>query len=254
MALSFLRLFLYLAMLLNAAPLKAAAPPPQSGITLHATRVIYPESAKKGVTLSLTNNNEHAYLMQSWIRPLDLSSGQVAAEVQGADDPTNTIPFIATPPLKRVNAGEKMTLLIRQTRNDLPNDRESVFAVSVKAIPSMPAKTEQTGNQLVIALVNNFKLFYRPAGLPAGGITQAANELHFSRQGDRLIVDNPTPFYLTFSHLTVGGSAVEPAELRLMVPPKGQQHYRLPKAANGDVQWQLLDENTEATPMQRQPL
>lgn len=254
MTLNILRPLIGVIMFLSAVPLTVAADPAPSGITLHSMRVIYPESAKKGVMFSLTNNTDQTYLMQSWMRHLDLSTGQVAAEVENGDQTAGTIPFIITPPLKRVDAGEKLTFLIRKTRNDLPKDRESVFFVSIKAIPNTQEKEAQKGNQLVVAVVNNIKLFYRPEGLPEGGIKHAATSLSFRQQGDQLIVDNPTPFYLTFAHLAVGGNALTSSELRTLVPPKGVQKYPLHKAAKSDVQWQLLDENTEATPIQRQSL
>lgn len=252
--LNFLRSLIGWAMLLSTACLAIAADNPPSGITLHSMRIIYPESAKKGVTFSLTNNTEQTYLMQSWIQHLDMNTGQVADEVESTDNTANAIPFIITPPLKRIEAGEKLTLLIRQTSRDLPTDLESVFFVSVKAIPSTQEKNTQANSQLIVAIVNNIKLFYRPDGLPKGGVKQAATSLRFSQQGDRLIVDNPTPFYFTFAYLAIGGETVDSSELRILVPPKGQAKYPLPKEAKGDVQWQLLDENMEVTPIKRQSL
>lgn len=240
----------WLFMLLSMSPLTGVADSIQSGITLHSLRVIYPESAKKGVTISLTNNTDQVYLMQSWMRSLNFSEGQIPAEVEGTDNTASTLPFIITPPLKRVDVGEKLTLLIRKASNDLPTDRESVFFISIKAIPSIPDNTGLTGNQMIVTIVNNIKIFYRPMTLPVGGIKDANKLLRFSRQGDQLVASNPTPFYLTFSNLTVGGYTVPPSELRNMVPPKGQQDYFLPKTVHGDVQWKLLDEHSEPTPIQ----
>lgn len=227
----------------------------QSGLTLHTTRIIYPASAKKGVTISLTNNTEYAYLMQSWLRHVDMATGQVdSASDSEAENAAAPIPFMVLPPLVRAAAGEKITLLIRKTGNDLPGDRESVFFVSVKAIPALAQENKQIGNQLVVAVVNNLKLFYRPEGLPEDGIIKASPLLRFSRQGDVLIVDNPTPFYLSFARLAIGGRGITPAERAKMVPPKGQQRYTLTAGSEGSIEWQLVDENSGMTPIQRQSL
>lgn len=243
-----------LAMLLLCSPFTSdASPQMPSGITLSQFRIIYSQSDAKGVTWSLTNNSDRAYLMQSWIRPMDFTTGLPLAEEKQAS-PKKPIPLLVTPPLNRVDSGEALTLRIRALDDSLPKDRESVFYLSVKGIPSIPDKATQTGGQLVVAVVNNVKLFYRPTGLPEGGVTQAASRLRFSRKGETLVVTNPTPFYLNFSQLTVGGKALPTEALRRLVPPQGQQDYPLDKSASGVVEWQLVDETSQATPTHRQTL
>ncbi|MNL78859.1 putative fimbrial chaperone YcbF precursor [compost metagenome] len=56
-------------------------------------------------------------------------------------------------------------------------------------------------------------------------------------------MSNPTPYHVTFGRLTVNGKAVDPEQLRRMVPPKGSQDYPLPAGVRGgSVVWQLIDE------------
>ncbi|MFV8766340.1 molecular chaperone, partial [Yersinia enterocolitica] len=78
--------------------------------------------------------------------------------------------------------------------------------------------------------------------------------LSFRREGNVLIAENPTPYWLTFSRLHVGASEMDKAQLRLMVPPKGQRQYRLPEGATGKVSWQLIDEDGWDTPFKHQNL
>lgn len=230
-----------------------AAPERATGFSLNQFRIVYPADEKKGITWSMTNNTERAWLMQSWIRPVDVSSGLPAAE-SDSKGPGDAIPLMVTPPLKRLDPGEQLTLRIRQTGMTLPQDRESVFYLSVKGIPSMPDKASQTGGQLVLAVVNNMKLFYRPQGLPGEGVKGAAKQLRFSLQNEVLVVENPTPFYLNFSQLTVGGKPLPADALRMLVPPKGQQRYPLSAGMRGEVTWQLIDEDSLVTPLLRQTL
>jgi fimbrial chaperone protein len=222
-----------------------------SGFSLNQFRIVYPATEKKGITWSMTNNTDRAYLMQSWIRPVDFTTGLPAAE---SNDKAfgGAIPLMVTPPLKRIDSGEPLTLRIRLTSTALPQDRESVFYLSVKGIPAMPDKASQSDGRLVLAVVNNMKLFYRPEGLPEEGVKGAAKQLRFSLQNDGLVVDNPTPFYLNFSRLTVGGESLAADELRRLVPPKGQQRYPVSAGRRGAVEWQLLDEDSLVTPLQRQ--
>ncbi len=54
-------------------------------------------------------------------------------------------------------------LRIVRAGGNLPEDRESVYYVNVKAIP--PAPAEESANTLQLAIKTRMKLFYRPAGL-----------------------------------------------------------------------------------------
>ncbi|QXA60063.1 molecular chaperone [Providencia rettgeri] len=225
----------------------AFAAEPRSGITLHSTRVIYPQSAQGGVTLSLTNNAETAYLVQSWIRPWDNQDSAVKV--------ASPAPFLVTPPLQRLSGKETLALRIRLTRNELPTDRESLFALMVKAIPSQSVNEASiqgnavSGARLVLAVETHLKLFYRPEGLKAEAIRDIAAQLHFQRAGAVLKVRNPTPYYVTFDALSVGDSAITPPSLYAMVPPFGEQTYPLPSnsASAHRVSWQLIDEFGSAT-------
>ena len=86
--------------------------------------------------------------MQSWVNA-DLE-GNVKA------------PFTVTPPLFRLNGGKENTLRVVKTAQALPEDRESVFWLSVKTVPP---EAEGKGNHLQIAVRTRIKLFYRPASL-----------------------------------------------------------------------------------------
>ncbi|EHU82176.1 gram-negative pili assembly chaperone, N-terminal domain protein [Escherichia coli DEC3F] len=105
----------------------------------------------------------------------------------------------------------------------LPQDRESVYWVNVKAIPSKSDDSENK-NVLQIAVRTRIKLFYRPAGLK-GDVKTAPNELRFTRNGNQLRVDNPTVFNITFNQFFANDKEIEKAG---MVPAKGALNITLP--------------------------
>ncbi|MHA7847366.1 fimbrial biogenesis chaperone [Serratia sp. D1N4] len=227
----------------------AQLPAAPKGISFQVLRVIYLESDKKGVTLTANNTTPYPYLMQSWIQPVDTATGNVAEGEHPA------MPFIVTPPLARLEANSELTLRIRRNGEPLPADRESVFFISMKAIPAQAAPDQRAEEkQMVLTITSNMKVFYRPAGLVKRAVADMAPKLKFRREGNQLIADNPTPYWLTFSHLKVGTAALDKAQLRLMVPPKGQQRYTLPSDASGKVTWQLIDEDGWDTPAEQRPL
>lgn len=221
----------------------------RSGITLQSTRVIYPQSKSKGVTFTLKNDTQTPYLIQS--RVADQILGSPSAK------PAAEVPFIVLPPLKRLDADEQLTLTIRLTKNTLQDDRESVFALQIKAIPAQSDsdKSATSGQvKVMLALQNTLKLFYRPQQLPVYTLDQITDKLRFVKQGDQLVVSNSGPYYVTFKSLAVGNTAIDANALFEMVPPFGQLTYPLSTSVSGEVHWQLINDYGQASEMYRRPL
>ena len=220
----------------------ARAESEDSGITLEATRVVYPATSTRGISFRLTNNTNTPWLMQSRV----WKWGEKTATAGTADSP-----FVVFPPLHRLSQGETLTLKIQLMRNQLPQDRESVFVLALKAIPAQPEleATPEGPSQarLHLATQNQMKLFYRPDTLPAYDAEEVADRLRFQIEEKGLRVENPTPFYVTFASLRVGGLPLEEKALIDMIPPQGERHYPLPAGRHGDVTWQLVNDYSRTT-------
>ncbi len=211
----------------------------KAGLTLQSTRVIYPASATGGINFSITNNNTVPYLMQTRV---------LEREASGDKTSGTPAPFIALPPLKRVEPGDKLTLRIRLINAYLRQDRESLFTLALKAIPSSHA----TEDGLVVATQNNLKLFYRPAGLPAWNTENVSEKLRFHRDRDQLKVENPTPYWVTFCALNIGGQSLS---ITRMVPPFDSQVYQLINGSSGnELSWQLVSDYGQCTAVSKQIL
>lgn len=227
--------------------------PARDGITLQSTRVIYPEEKNKGITFKIQNDTAHSYLIQSRISHAVAGSG-VSTDTKVA---AGSAPFIVLPPLKRLAPGEPLTLTIRQTQNTLPTDRESVFALQIKAIPAQTDNSEtlQPGQtRIALALQNTLKLFYRPQGLQPYDIKQISDALRFNRQGDNLEVINPGPYYVTFKSLSVGTTPIDNHALFEMVPPNGAVKYPLSAKVSGELHWELINDYGYASDTYSRPL
>ncbi|KRT24186.1 long polar fimbrial chaperone LpfB [Salmonella enterica subsp. enterica serovar Infantis] len=185
------------------------------GVALSSTRVIYDGSRKEA---SLTVNNKSTtdeFLIQSWI---DDANGN------------KKTPFIITPPLFKLSPTKNNVLRIVNTTNTLPQDRESVYWINVKAIPAKSEDAEAK-NVLQIAVRTRLKLFYRPAGLK-GNSMDGWNKLQFTSAGaNQIKVENPSAFNLTFNKFYANGRDIEKTG---MVPAKGSLNIELP-AGTGKV-------------------
>lgn len=196
------------------------------GIVIGGTRVFY-EDNKKEASLNVKNNNtENPFLIQSWV---DTGDGKTRG------------PFIVTPPLFRIEPLEERTLRIAKTRDDLPENKESLFYLNIRAIPpSDPASV----NTLKLVVKTRLKLFYRPRGLVTGA-QDAYKKLRFQLTGQTLTVENPTPWHVVFEYLKVGTTTLKQAD---MVGPFGQNVFTLPSTERSRrVTWSAINDYGGAT-------
>ncbi|HEP1044386.1 TPA: fimbria/pilus periplasmic chaperone [Serratia marcescens] len=185
----------------------ALAPAAQAAIALDRTRVIF-DGSVQSVSLSVSNQNKQLpYLAQGWLE----------------DEQGNKIqsPLTVLPPVQRIEPGKPSQMKIQAlpAAKLLPQDRETLYYFNLREIPPKSNKP----NSLQIALQTRIKLFYRPAAIaPERNAAPWQEQLTLSKQGDKYVVNNPTPYYVTLIDAASrkgaeGAKGFEP----LMVPPKG---------------------------------
>lgn len=212
------RVFLLLPLLLASGLATAAE---NGGVTIGATRLIF-DGGKKEASLSVSNSDSAPYLIQSWI------------ESQNND--RQKPPFIITPPLFRLDGNQQNLLRIVKIGGQLPADRESLYWLNVKAIPTNAAP--DNANTLQIAVRTRLKLIYRPASLK-GTPEEATHRLRWQQTGNRLTVSNPTPFYMNFYEVTVGNHPITEAAF---VAPMSSATFTTPGNAVGQVSWKIISD------------
>jgi chaperone protein EcpD len=179
-----------------------------------ATRIVF-QSDKRNASVIVTNPSNRPYAVQTWVNTL-------------SDDTTTAVPFIASPPLFRINPGKEQQVQISGLPNELPNDRESLFFFNVQEIPQA---VKEPGNVLNIAMRTRLKLFYRPVELTDNPMTRL-KDLRWSvtRSGGktRLTATNPSPFHVSFIRLEViAGGKTEKLLSPEMLAPLSTQEYEL---------------------------
>jgi P pilus assembly chaperone PapD len=207
-----------LAVCLFASPLTYAA-----GINIGATRVIFHGDAKDE-SISIGNNDNVPYLIQSWAQSMS-ETGTVG-----------DAPFMVTPPLFRLDGGKRNVMRIIRTGGNLPEDRESLYWLDIKSIPG--TNPDDKSNKLKLAIKTELKLIYRPASLKQNA-EKLTDQLKWSISGNRLTVNNPTPYYMNFSDIYVGSYKLKAPRY---APPFGTAKYTLPSNINGPVTWLIIND------------
>ena len=191
-----------------------------AGVIINGTRLIY-RGGKKESSIGISNPDATDYLVQSWAD----SGGKNLAKA----------PFLITPPLFRLDAKQENVLRVVRTGGNMPEDRESLFWLNIKAIPS--SKPVAGENTLQIAINTRIKLMYRPASIK-GRPEDVADKLEWHRECNDLVVNNPTPFYMDFQTVTLNGHKIDKATWAM---PKTETHFALPANTGGStVSWSII--------------
>ena len=196
--------------------------PAYAAIALDRTRIIF-DGGNKSVSLNISNENkELPYLAQAWI--------------EDPDGKKITSPLIVLPPVQRIEAGEKSQLKIQglPAVSQLPQDRETLYYFNLREIPPRSDKP----NTLQIALQTRIKMFYRPTSIIATPEILAnpwQEKLTLERKGDRMQVNNPTPYYITLSSAGAHKDKDIPSFEAVMVAPFGNAMLNVSASVLGNT-------------------
>lgn len=200
----------------------AILPVAQAGVVIGGTRLIY-DGGKKESSLSVNNKDTAPFLIQSWVE----TTGGGAEKA----------PFMITPPLFRLDGGQQNVLRVIRAGGNLAGDKESLYWLNIKSIPSSEKKEGQ--NTLQVAVKTRIKLIYRPEGLK--GIPEEVTEkLKWQRSGNQLQVTNPTPFYMNFQEVVIGGKVIKDATY---IAPMSSTSFAMPAGVTGNrVSWKIIND------------
>lgn len=201
------------------------------GIVLGGTRIIYPLGSKQEQVSIHNTDKKITFLVQSWVESAD---GQ------------KTKDFVVTPPLYTSAPGNENMLRLVSSSQAAPKDRESLFFFNAKAIPAVDKNAIEGKNALIIATVTRIKLFVRPAGLKPEP-EAAPSRLRFRTSGGKLMIMNPTPYYLTLANLKSGHLALADT----MVAPLSESSVALPPGAGGEITFSTVNDYGGMTPLQK---
>lgn len=213
-----------------------------TGFDFTLQRYVYKESDSGGISVDLKNGNNNSYLMESWIANTDheslLPKENKASEI---------VPFVILPPLKMLEANTQTSWNIRRTGNKvnneaLPDDRESIFWIGIRGIPSEDKNKKENSVQLNIIPNFYFKLLYRPKKIEDLKTDKLAKDIKVTRKNNVLILENPTPFYFTFEYLKVAGTNIKNGDREITLPPFSTKEITLPNNNTGKIEWRFTNE------------
>ncbi|MCU6346175.1 fimbrial biogenesis chaperone [Enterobacter quasiroggenkampii] len=193
-----------------------------AGVQIGGTRIIYNEKEKEA-SIQLRNPDDKAFLVQSWTET-----------ETGTPDKT----FAVTPPLFRLDAHQNNSLRILFRGSPLQSDRETLFWLNVKAIPSTTPSDGE--NQLQLAVKTRIKLIYRPDSLKKNSPEDFASRLKWQKTGNSLTVNNDSAFYMNFASVALNGVQLNNVTY---VAPKSSKTFPLGSVpTGGKIEWKVFND------------
>ncbi|AVR66231.1 MULTISPECIES: fimbrial biogenesis chaperone [Pseudomonas aeruginosa group] len=210
--------------------------PAEAGLVAQGTRVVFPGNERE-VTLRVNNTSSVPVLAQAWI---DDGREDVPPEQLN-------MPFSITPAVARVEPNGGLVLRVAYLGTALPKDRESVFWLNILEVPP---RDESDENALQFSFRSRLKLFFRPSQLKSA--ESAPEKLRWKLVGSAgrspvVRVDNPTPYFVSFSdvEVLVDGRAVSIGNG--MVSPFSRKDFGAKKnmpldSRNASVRYEVIND------------
>ncbi|ENG6255435.1 fimbria/pilus periplasmic chaperone [Yersinia enterocolitica] len=212
-------------------------------VKVDETRAIYPLSSVKGISLSMMNPQDYPILVQTQVK---------------GEDKRSPAPFVVTPPLFRLDAGMQGRVRVIRTGGNFPQDRESLQWLCLTGVPPKEGdmwdnshhdknkETQDVNLDVRLSISTCMKLLIRPEQLKQKP-EDVAGELIWQRNGKQLQVNNPTPFYISFKSINLGGKDINlsSAGENTYVAPFGERSYALPVDMVGspvEVNWKIIND------------
>lgn len=154
-----------------------------AAFVLNGTRFIYQEGADS-TSIQVNNNSNSDYAGQAWIENIDKES---------------KVSFVSLPSFFELKSEESQLLRLIKVRDNLPEDRESLFWLNVQEIPQIDKRAT---NKMVVAINTRVKLLYRPKALQPER-KDAENKISYflDKKNGKVRLKNPTGYYFAIQSL-----------------------------------------------------
>lgn len=196
-----------------------------ASVIMTGTRIIYNEGSRS-VDVNLKNQSNFPYVVQTWFD---------AGKMSGGPDASVQVPFIATPPVFRIQPGAGQVVKVTFTGGlNLPDDRESVFYFNFLQVPPSNIDKNDVKNKMLVMLRNRVKIFYRPTSLVSGPGRGFPNIsiTPVSGNASAVMIKNHTPFYVTVSSVALTEGQRRLSSGSGMIEPSGTQIFNISRAGS----------------------
>lgn len=188
-------------------------------IEIDSSRVVYNEN-QSSATIGVRNKSDIPYL-------ISVNITEYCGEGKQCPSTEN---FMASPGFRVIRPGEKFPFRLVKLADSLPTDRESLYLVEFKLLPSEAKLTDEELNssRVTFVLAGTLKLFWRPKSLAnTPGVLKARDMLAATCTNRGLQIQNRSAYWGTFAELNADGHSLLTEGPRPMVAPFSDRQFKL---------------------------
>lgn len=192
----------------------------EAGVVFSSTRLVFHEKVER-LTLYVTNKNETARLVAADLR-------KMAPDARTYTERTEE--FVASPGVSILPAKGKLPIRVVRIAEKLDEHQESLYLLRVRMVPEKNLQgAAPEGAKVKTVLTTLLKVIYRPESIDdPEALELAPSQIRVHVEKNALVLENPTPYWLTVARLEVKGkSLIDPAERLPLLAPAGGR-VRLP--------------------------
>lgn len=188
-------------------------------IEIGSSRIVYNEN-QPSATISVRNKSDIPYLI----------SVNITEYCGEGNRCSSTEDFMASPGFRVIRPDENFPFRVVKLTDTLPADRESLYLVEFKLVPSEAKLTneELDSSRLTFVLAGSLKLFWRPNVLAdTPGVLKVRDMLAAVCTKRDLQIQNRSAYWGTFAVLDVNGHSVLSDGPRPMIAPFSVRQFEL---------------------------
>lgn len=186
-------------------------------IEIDNTRVVFKEE-DPSASVSVRNKGDIPYLVA--INVTEFCG--VGQQCPTTDD------FMASPGFKIIRPGQVFPFRVVRIADKMPADRESLYLVNFKIVPSEVQLTDKQlkSSRITVALSGSMKLFWRPEALSGGLVSlRLLSQLESQCTGNKLELINRSAYWATLSTVSANGKSLFPTGPLPMLAPFGNVSF-----------------------------
>ncbi len=182
----------------------------------------YADEAK----VDVSNSDAASWVIQAWTE-----------SERGLPDRT----FDVSPAIFRLDAHQNKTLQVSFKAAPLPQEKESLYWLNVRATPVGEQATSQHHEPPVVT--SRIRLIYHPASLQYRKQDVAKDMLIWTQHGQILSLKNPTAYYISFQLMSADGKQL--SETRYAAPWATEIVLLPAQLLANKVSWKIVENEQE---------
>ncbi|EGT3586306.1 hypothetical protein CHI96_02845 [Proteus mirabilis] len=200
----------------------------KANLALDGSRVILYHSDREA-SLNIKNDGELPVVVQTWVDD---------GNPQNTPETITDASVLSLPPVLQLKPSESQQIRVINKFINIDKEKETLYWLNLYEIMPKPTNKKYDERLINVVVRLQVKVFYRPDDLIMV-ISDVSRALIFKKLDKQLLIENPTPFYVTIKSAS---SKNNPNILIPMIAPFSKQKVNLVDSKINTINYILIDD------------